>query len=56
MKGRFTEEQIVSFLREADTGLPLKEQVSRQAPSWMVAGRTAIYLTRTSAKASANSA
>lgn len=25
MKKRFTEEQIISFLREADAGLPIKE-------------------------------
>jgi putative transposase len=25
MKKRFTEEQIIGFLREADTGLPIKE-------------------------------
>lgn len=29
MKKRFTEEQIISFLREADSGLPVKELCRR---------------------------
>jgi len=30
MKKRFTEEQIIGFLQEADSGLPLKELCRRQ--------------------------
>ena len=31
MKGRFTEEQIIGFLREADTGMPIAELCRKHA-------------------------
>ncbi len=33
MKKRFTEEQIISFLKEADTGVPVKDPARRHGLS-----------------------
>lgn len=32
MKKRYTEEQIIGFLREADAGLPVNEGINRAPP------------------------